>query len=1172
MKVQTISGVNFGKFVFLSVLVVMLLAIPLAAQLPTGTILGVVKDASGGVVPGATITATNVDNAQARTATSGSDGAFRFSSMPVSHYNIRIEASGFKTSIQTGLVLDVATEVTVNPVLEVGSAAQEVTVTGEAPLVNTSTSSLGGLVNEQQMADLPLNGRNYVDLTLMQAGVTQHANIGTSSGLAGTWFSSNGAPVISNFFTLDGASIVNQFGGGGASFAGTTLGVDGIREYKVITNTFSAEYGMTMGSQVVMVSKGGGNQFHGDVFEYLRNSVFDARNFFDYGYLTAGGRRLPQFQRNNFGGAFGGPIKKDTTFFFGVFEALRQGQGFTALDNVLAPGCKGSAGAVIWNGIGTQPAGSIGPCGQLGNNPSGATLPYTVTIPNASVADFINLYPNPSPGLTNQFTFGARNTTSVNYGQMRVDHTFSASDMAFVRYTIDNAVQTGASPSSIVAASGVAFPGISAQGQSRSQYLSLVENHIFSPSLLNSMRASYSRTSLISWNVFGNSALMSAPYSFVAGFGMGGITTTNLSTIGGSTTNGDPSHPTFHTQNLYTFGDDLNYTKGKNAFKFGFLYNRFGQAEQSQFNSIGALTFTSIARFIAGTPDTISSLTPGSNLNKYFTYNTFGFYGQDDWRVTSRLTLNLGLRWEFMTTPQELNGKQSYLVNLFATTAYPAGYATTPGAAWVYGPVINNTSLHNFSPRVGFAWDVRGNGKTSVRGGSGLFYDVGNLGEYFDQEELTIPPYSSTSTINYGSNGTTILNTPVTYPAGALGTSLHTTDYNYKQPHMLQYNLTVEQQLPGNMGLSVSYVGSRGWSLNSPNSQFNQVAPTAVVNGTPYWDNKLVACQSIVPTCRNNPNWGQVTLQTTDALSWYNSLQVVVNKRLSRGLEFQGAYTYAQALDTGTGALISAECSSSGADAGVYPSNRYLDKGPSCFDVRNNLRFNLMYHFPNMKSDSFVSKLANGWWMGNIVSVQTGYTFTPILASTRSNSSQQNRASVGNASQAVTYGCTPGKLFLYGQPVCPAGGTITLNYVPFNSGTVSQNDPNQWYNPLMFMMSPAITCPGTVTTSNPSGDICQTAGSAGRDILRGPGLGTWNFSLVKDTALKFLGEQGSLQFRAEFFNLLNRANFAMPNGTVFTGKNTDTGSYSEAPASTAGQILATSGTSRQIQLALKVAF
>src|ERR1019366_3235171 len=386
MKVQTMSGVNFGKFVFLSVLVVMLLAIPLAAQLPTGTILGVVKDASGGVVPGATITATNVDNAQARTATSGSDGAFRFSSMPVSHYNVKIEAAGFKTTIQTGLVLDVATEVTVNPVLEVGSAAQEVTVTGEAPLVNTSTSSLGGLVNEQQMADLPLNGRNYVDLTLMQAGVTQHANIGTSSGLAGTWFSSNGAPVISNFFTLDRASLVNQFGGGGASFAGATLGVDGIREYKVITNTFSAEYGMTMGSQVVMVSKGGGNQFHGDVFEYLRNSVFDARNFFDYGYLTAGGRRLPQFQRNNFGGAFGGPIKKDKTFFYGVFEALRQRQGLTIVDNVP------SEPSAAFPNLQNCHLAVLNPCETPKTQPTG--LPVGTVAP--SELPFLALYPAPN--------------------------------------------------------------------------------------------------------------------------------------------------------------------------------------------------------------------------------------------------------------------------------------------------------------------------------------------------------------------------------------------------------------------------------------------------------------------------------------------------------------------------------------------------------------------------------------------------------------------------------------------------------------------------------------------------------------------------------------------------------------------------------------------------------
>jgi hypothetical protein len=242
---------------------------------------------------------------------------------------VKVEKEGFKTETQQGLVLNVSQELVVNVALQIGSSTQEVMVTGEAPLVNTTTSSLGGLVSEDKISDLPLNGRNYIDLSMMQPGISQNKNVSTSS--PGVWFSSNGAPMRSNNFTLDGAQMNNLQGGAATSAAGTTLGVDGIREYKVITTGFTAEYGQSMGSQVVMVSKGGSNNWSGDVFEYFRNSALDARNFFDKGVFT-GGPRLPLYQRNDFGGAFGGPIRKDKTFFYGVFEELRQNLGFTATD------------------------------------------------------------------------------------------------------------------------------------------------------------------------------------------------------------------------------------------------------------------------------------------------------------------------------------------------------------------------------------------------------------------------------------------------------------------------------------------------------------------------------------------------------------------------------------------------------------------------------------------------------------------------------------------------------------------------------------------------------------------------------------------------------------------------------------------------------------------------
>src|SRR5690348_10102556 len=289
---------------FLAVILV-LACLQVVAQTSVGTILGVVKDSSGAVVPGATVTIQNVETSETRTATTGDDGSYRVPALAVGHYSVKIEKSGFQTQTQQNLVLNVTQELVANATLQVGSSAQEVVVTSEAPLVNTTTSTLGGLVDEQRIASLPLNGRNYIDLSLLQAGVTRKTNSSGAPGTGGTWFSADGAPAHANLIAIDGAVMNNQFWGNSASLGGTTLGVDGIREYRVITNGYDAEYGQSMGGQMVLVSKGGSNQWHGDAFEYLRNSALDARNYFDStNPVLTQGHRLPEFQRNNYGGSF----------------------------------------------------------------------------------------------------------------------------------------------------------------------------------------------------------------------------------------------------------------------------------------------------------------------------------------------------------------------------------------------------------------------------------------------------------------------------------------------------------------------------------------------------------------------------------------------------------------------------------------------------------------------------------------------------------------------------------------------------------------------------------------------------------------------------------------------------------------------------------------------------
>src|SRR5437867_1152455 len=312
-------------------------------QLPTASIRGAMKHSPGAVIPGASITAKNVETGLTRTVVSAEDGSYRLSALPVGGYEVRVELPGFRTEVRGGLTLTVGQEAVVNFTLQAGAVDQTVVVTEDAPIVNTTSGSLGGLVDERKVAELPLNGRNFIDLTLSQLGITQQRNLGVAASTVGTWFSSNGAPLRSNNYLMDGAPMTNLTNGTSAAQDGSTLGIEGIREYRVITNSFSAEYGITMGSQVMVVTKSGTNSLHGSLFEYFRNSALDAHNFFDY-KTPASDRRLPAFTRDQFGGSVGGPIKKDKTFFFGVYEGLRQRFGVTTISPTIGAGCHGAAG------------------------------------------------------------------------------------------------------------------------------------------------------------------------------------------------------------------------------------------------------------------------------------------------------------------------------------------------------------------------------------------------------------------------------------------------------------------------------------------------------------------------------------------------------------------------------------------------------------------------------------------------------------------------------------------------------------------------------------------------------------------------------------------------------------------------------------------------------------
>ena len=1133
-------------------LVSLLLGVSVAtAQAPTAVILGRVTDPSGAAVPGAKITARSVGTDQVRTSVTDQDGAYRFDALSVGDYAVTAESTGFKTVTKTGLTLTVAMQAVENFEMQVGATSQTISVTAEAPLVETTTSAMGGLVDSQRIVDLPLNGRNYIDLTLLQPGVTKMQLNRGYLGLYGTMFVSNGAPPASNNYMLDGANMRTLAGTNSASITGNTLGVDGILEYRVINSNLPAEYGGTMGSQMVMVSKGGTNQFHGDAFEFVRNSALDARNFFDLPPSQLGGKRLPEFRRNNFGGAFGGPIQKDKTFFFAVYEGLSQSLGTTNTVTVPVAGCHGAAGAVI----------SVAACPAIG--PSSSSVKIA-----PQMAPILALYPlpniNASSPAANTYGFGFNQLSPEHYGQFRLDRSFSASDNLFARYTVDHAATA-------LLAGFVVGPLISLN-----QFATLSENHVFSQSLLNTARFSFDRTD----PVVGQSAdsPIGPQYSFNPGQPLGTVIVTGLYSLS------TPSSQELK-QTIYAYSDDLTYTKGRHSLKFGASYNHYQFYFGNFGGTKGTATFGGIAgqltpmgSFLTGNVSGFAYSPPGSIYFRNYRYNTMGFYGQDDWRVTSRLTLNLGLRYEPTTTYTEINGYSASIHNILTDNS------TT------IGPPFQNPSLKNWSPRIGFAWDVFGDGKTAVRGGFDILYDLTSYGFPLQTATSFTPPFDPV--VNFVVNPSQPLtpggnfSIPYVVPAGVtIQNNYRGTDYNLKQAYIMTYNLAVERQLPGSMSLMIGYVGTRGIHLlqskegnptipngipvNGSGGTTCQVAPAGTnLNFANQFDGTATSCfaagavrQNVYYAKINNTtatSWGSlIPLTQSGGQSWYNALDVVLNKRLTKGFQIQSSFTYSSLFDTGSGAYLN-EANGSTSYKGLDDLHSNFNRGPSDFAQQDVWRVNAIYHLPNFTSSKgFMDKLANGWWTSGIYSLSSGYPMEAFLGANRSLNGEANGAMAlfelpsvipGRNNSNITHGVSSG---------CPgvAAGTPL--------GT-----PQMWYDPCAYYV--------------------QAQGFLGnepRNGLRGPALQNLDFSIVKDTAAAFLGEAGKVEFRAEFFNIFNHPNFGLPlvaNAAALTGTCTAPATAACGPGTanptgaavlgSAGQLSVEEGTSRQIQFGLKIIF
>jgi hypothetical protein len=660
----------------IGVAALMLLLIPsfvphVAAQ-TAGTVTGTVTDASGAVLPGVTVTARHLATGLVRATATGDEGRYAIASLPPGLYEVRAELDGFSPHIRERVALAVAETIAINIVLQVGGieiAAE--TIVGRMPLVNTSTSELSYLVGAQAIEQLPINGRNYTDLAFLQPGVIAFPHRDGGSVVAhGLGMSVNGQDPRSNVYLLDGTLQNDLTNGPAGSAAGTALGMDTIREFRVAANAYSAEYGRNSGGQINVLTKSGTNRYTGTVFEYHRNDAMDARNYFD----VAG---KPDFHRNQFGGTLGGPIRQDRLFFFAGYEALIERMGRTI--STVVPDDNARLGIL------PDPA-----------NPGG-----TIAVPiNPAVAPFLAEFPRANGAVLGgglaAFSFPFRQTLDQHFLQGRLDYNPGPAHQIFGRYTWDDANQFLPTD----------YPQFPRNFLSRNQFFTGEYRHILSDRTLHTVRLGVSRTRI------GQSvrADTSRPLpEFVAGRGMPGAID-----IGGLRRFGPQSSVNVQlVQNVFSLQNDAIHTRGRHLLKAGLLVERYQANMVNPTFSLGIFGFPNLNAFLRAAPNNFIGLTPDAQFDRYWRFTLVGLYLQDDVQVSPRLSLNAGLRYEFSTMPEDKYGRDSALPDLMAP-------------APTLGQLYQNPTYRNLSPRVGFAWDALGDGSTAVRGGYGLYFNTNN--------------------------------------------------------------------------------------------------------------------------------------------------------------------------------------------------------------------------------------------------------------------------------------------------------------------------------------------------------------------------------------------------------------------------------------------------------------
>jgi hypothetical protein len=1102
----------------------MLLSWSAAAQQITGSIRGTVVDPSGASVQGASVTATQTETGLTRFAMTDHSGAYVLLELPVGHYQLQVEAKGFQSYIQQGIILDVNDTATIRVRLVVGAETQKLEVRADAQLIEGTVTSLGKTVSEREVLDLPLNGRNFTQLGLLQPGV-----VPLTPGLAeaggslrnGQAYAVNGQRPESNNFLIDGA---NNFNGVDGGFV-LEPPVDAIDEFRILTHNANAEFGNSLGSTTNIITRSGTNQFHGALWEFVRNDRFDASNYF--------ATSTEPLKQNQFGGTIGGPIRKDRTFFFGFYEGFRNRQGETQGTTVPSLAERqGNFGQLCGplpekfdrNGMCSNPNH------QLFNIFANAPIPFNqLPFIDPLSQQLLSLFPTPTSG-TNVFSSTQSLHDDMDQFGVKLDHYLSPVDTLNFRYMFSQG--TRLDPLSTF---GASVPGFPVGEDHRAQNFVAQETHTFSPATVGVFRFSYLRNKFLFDEHLNHTtpASLGFQYSPSLNVALG----PPFIQVNGYTTVGDPiTGPRDTYENAYDYSGSLSWVHGRHELKFGGGYQHLNVNVLQGIATNGFFVFDpgfpiagdGFAAFLFGQP--VFFLQGRGDFSRAIRGNSLNGYAQDTYKVSTRLTLNAGLRYELPFPYTEMHNRQTLFIPGRQSKVMPNApedllYPGDPGVPAGLIPTFKKA----FAPRVGIAWDPTGSSKWLVTSAYGIFYEPYYTGQGGPlQSPISAPPYLQTEQLSVPNFSDPYNGNPP--PLGSFATPLTnlTLTPNLHLPYSQDWDMNIQRSFGSDLLLEVGYVGTKGTKL----PRFIEGNPAIYVpginatTGQPNSTSGNADQRRLYSGCTLNDSPSSCVYSSTGLIagianSSYNALETSLKKRFSHGISFLASYTYSKSIDDASSFNMTGSASKPVAgenDLAQNPFDLAAEHGRSLFDSRHRLVLSYQWNLPFWRQPhGWYQQVLGGWQLNGIATVMSG---TPFTVFDSNDVSEQG-----------------------GAPEISGFSANRPNLVPGQNPNSGPRTASAWLNAAAFAR----------ITPNANSPV-QQFGSSGRNIAQGPGYADWDFSAFKNIPVT---EGKEFQFRAEFFNFLNHTNFRLPD--------------SDISSPTFNQILAAQPP-RLIQLALKFNF